>query len=416
MASIFVAINDLVVYGAAITRPTGIQRVAEGLGSALAGSVGARTVVVSESGLRAANLPSATKRSPLARLSEPALRVLARTPRRVQESVRTVARRVLGRAASRQGGDPIAPNAGDWILVVGAPWIAPGMASAVAALRRSHGLRVALLVHDLLPATSPQWFADAQGAAAKRDVESLIACAEVIFTVSSEVRDELFQRYGRSAELLPPADPILDHSQSFPSTLRTDDLERTILSVGTLHPRKNLVALVRIWDRWCASEVARGSLADKIPMLVLAGRRHPQDGDLYRALREHPHAARRIRFVHDADDRELARLYRQCRFLVMPSLAEGWGLPIREALLAGRPAIASDAVPAASGSPFVHVVPAGDERALEEVIRSWWEGDEPERISEEIAERFQPRTWDQVAEQLVRSLKSAEARPESPPR
>jgi len=413
VARVFVAINDLLVYGSAITRPTGIQRVAEGLGSALIGSIGARTVVVSDSVMRAANLPSATQRSPLARISEPALWLLARTPRRVQESVRTVARKILGLAASRRGGDLIVPTSGDWIAVIGAPWIAPGMASAVAALQESHGVRVALLVHDLLPATAPQWFADAQGAAAKRDVESLISCAKKIFTVSSEVRDELSRRYGKPAELLLPADPILDPSRSnlpMPSTPRAEESERIILTVGTLHPRKNLVALVRIWDRWCADEAARGSRAEKIPLLVLAGRRHPQDGDLFRALREHPQAAHRIRFIHDADDRELARLYRQCRFLVMPSLAEGWGLPIREALLARRPAIASDAVPAATGSPYVHVVPAGDEAALEEVIRSWWEGDAPERMSQEIAEYFRPRTWAQVADQLVRSLKAVEAR------
>ena len=95
------------------------------------------------------------------------------------------------------------------------------------------------------------------------------------------------------------------------------DAERTVLSVGTFHPRKNLVALVNIWDTW-----------ENAPRLVLAGRRHPQDGEFFAALAAHPRAAERITLIHTADDGQLAELYRSSRFLVMPSLAEGWGLPL----------------------------------------------------------------------------------------
>jgi len=104
--------------------------------------------------------------------------------------------------------------------------------------------------------------------------------------------------------------------------------------------------------------------------------------------------------IHDADDSQLAYLYRASRFLVMPSLAEGWGLPIREALLAGRPSIATDAVPAAVGSPYVQIVPAGDEAELGRAITEWWSSDTPERISGEIAAHFVPRKWPAVAAEL----------------
>ncbi|MEI6598658.1 MAG: hypothetical protein WCL22_06450, partial [bacterium] len=79
-------------------------------------------------------------------------------------------------------------------------------------------------------------------------------------------------------------------------------------------------------------------------------------------------------------------------------------LPIREALLAGRPSIATDAVPAATGSPFARVIPAGDEQALTAAIREWWDGDAPERLSDDIQRNFTPRTWVNVADELVRQL------------
>jgi glycosyltransferase involved in cell wall biosynthesis len=90
----------------------------------------------------------------------------------------------------------------------------------------------------------------------------------------------------------------------------------------------------------------------------------------------------------------------------MPSLAEGWGLPVREALVAGRPSIVTDAVPAASGLPYCEVVPAGDEAALGEAIRRWWSGGTPELLSERIRQEFKPRTWESVAADVSSQLRS----------
>jgi glycosyltransferase involved in cell wall biosynthesis len=123
------------------------------------------------------------------------------------------------------------------------------MAEAAEVIKQRDNVRIALLIHDLLPATSPQWFADAQGQAAKREVETLIGTADEIFSVSTEVATELQSRYGKTATLLMPADPELRSvTDSGRDSLVQE--ERTVLSVGTFHPRKNLVALVRIWDAW----------------------------------------------------------------------------------------------------------------------------------------------------------------------
>jgi glycosyltransferase involved in cell wall biosynthesis len=104
--------------------------------------------------------------------------------------------------------------------------------------------------------------------------------------------------------------------------------------------------------------------------------------------------------IHTADDAQLAALYATARFLVMPSLAEGWGMPVREALVAGIPSIVTDAVPAANSSPYVKIVPAGDEVALGAAIHEWWDGAEPERLSAEIRQHFTPRTWADVGREI----------------
>lgn len=393
----FIVIDDLLVYGSVISRPTGIQRVAAGIGSALLERPQTLSVHVSSGEIRAAKLPQGGAASWRTRLSEALLRLLSLAPRSLQESVRSLARTLLSRLASKRAGATVQPAAEDWLLVLGAPWIAPGMANAVKALAARHDLRVALLVHDLLPATDPQWFGDTQGVAARHDMENLISAASLLFAVSDEVALQLRERTMRPVYSVPPADPLFPRT-SLRAVAQPSD--RVVLAVGTLHPRKNLVALVQIWAQWIQRSEEDPNNVKQPPRLVIAGRRHPQDAALFDALAAHPRARSCISLIHTADDAQLAELYSAARFLVMPSLAEGWGMPVREALVAGIPSIVTDAVPAAHSTPYVKIVPAGDEAALSAAIHTWWNGAEPERLSAEIRQHFTPRTWADVSREI----------------
>lgn len=393
----FIVIDDLLVYGSVISRPTGIQRVAAGIASALLENPRTLSVHVGSGEIRAAQIPSGGTASWRTRLSESLLRLLSLAPRSLQEFIRSMARTLLSRLASRRAGTAVQPVAGDWLLVLGAPWIAPGMASAVSALAQRYGLRVALLVHDLLPTTDPQWFGDAQGVAARRDMETLISTADLVFAVSDEVAGQVREQTARPVHSVSPADPL------FPRTAQRAAMpprEMVILAVGTLHPRKNLAALVRIWDQWIQGSDRVQAVDGQPPRLIIAGRRHPQDAELFDTLAAHPRAESRISLIHTADDAQLAELYASARFLVMPSLAEGWGMPVREALVAGIPSIATNAVPAAHSTPYVMIVPAGDDVALSTAIHQWWDGSEPERLSAEIRQHFIPRTWADVSREI----------------
>ena len=403
-AAALVVINDLLVYGSVIVRPTGIQRVASGITQALCSDAGAETVVLRDGRAFRAELPLAGAHGWLARVNEPILALLSRAPRTLQEVVRTVARSLVARLSRGRGGTSRSIGAGDWLIMLGAPWISPGVAREMVRIKEARGARIALLVHDLLPTTSPQWFGDAQGRAAKADMDLLIEHATALFAVSNEVVDEIQRRYGRRAVALPPADPQLAEGlEARQDEAHLDEAGSgpIILTVGTLHPRKNLEALVRIWDEWEGSTEVGG--APPAP-LVIVGRRHPQDAGFFEALRTHPRAARRISVRHEVSDGELASLYRRARFVVLPSLAEGWGMPIREALMAGRPSIATDAVPAALNSPYSEVVAAGDTQALGTAIRSWWGGTEPERLAAKIEAEFTPRSWSVVSGELAAHL------------
>ena len=120
----YIAINDLLVYGAVLTRPTGIQRVALNLALALHERYGYQSVRVHHSAARHASIPRSDARSLLATLADPLLRLLSHAPRVVQERLRSTARGLLSRFTGAAG-DAVVFQRGDWLLVLGAPCTAP---------------------------------------------------------------------------------------------------------------------------------------------------------------------------------------------------------------------------------------------------------------------------------------------------
>lgn len=173
--------------------------------------------------------------------------------------------------------------------------------------------------------------------------------------------------------------------------------ESFILSVGTLEPRKNLLFLLEVVDqirkRHC--EVC----------IVLAGR----FGWGTEALRAKVHALSledNVRVIGAVSDDDIAQLYRMAAVLAFPSLYEGFGLPIIEAMASGTPVVASNtsSMPEAAGTAAT-LLPPDDTRAwadaLSEIIRDSNRATEMSQAGLRQAQRFR---WDSVAENIVRHL------------
>ena len=140
---------------------------------------------------------------------------------------------------------------------------------------------------------------------------------------------------------------------------------RFLLAVGTLEPRKNLVRLVRSFARWRA----RAAPAEQDVHLVLAGGK----GWGYDAIFAEVQAAGLTDVVHFPGFvpwAELVDWYRAALAFVYPSLFEGFGLPVIEAMACGAPVLCSQApgVAEVAGDAALTVAPHDDE-ALTDGLR-----------------------------------------------
>jgi glycosyltransferase involved in cell wall biosynthesis len=108
------------------------------------------------------------------------------------------------------------------------------------------------------------------------------------------------------------------------------------VALGTIEPRKNHLLLLNIWRQFAAG---MGATA---PRLVLVGRRGWENENVLDMLERCQAIDGLVRETGQLPDREVASLLRGARALLFPSFAEGFGLPLAEALALGVPAIASD--------------------------------------------------------------------------
>jgi len=199
--------------------------------------------------------------------------------------------------------------------------------------RFAAGARVAT-VHDLTLQRLPDAARPDTATALAQDLERTLLTAAALVTPSSAVRDELIAR-----GVAPARVRAIHHGPGQLATLAAGELPPGTprhygLYVGTLEPRKNLPLLLAAWER-----LHRRSPAT--PPLVLCGRWGWHADDLARAV-ERGVAAGWLVHLGYVPPAGLAALYRGATLLALPSLYEGFGLPVVEAFAAGTPVVASD--------------------------------------------------------------------------
>ena len=207
----------------------------------------------------------------------------------------------------------------------------------VRSILRAERARFVNLVHDVIPVTYPE-FARPNGAAEHaRRVRTIDRFADAIITNSQATLDALRPHLsGRQNRIMRVAHLGCEWSEPGPEAPPPDDTRPYFLFISTIEPRKNHLLLLNVWRR--LAEL----LGDEAPRLILIGRRGWENENVIDVL-ERSVTLRGLVVEHaDLDDRHLAQLLGGARAVLLPSFAEGYGMPVAEALAAGVPVICSD--------------------------------------------------------------------------
>ncbi|MGH2880976.1 MAG: glycosyltransferase family 4 protein [Solirubrobacteraceae bacterium] len=169
-----------------------------------------------------------------------------------------------------------------------------------------------------------------------------------------------------------------------------------VLAVGTLEPRKNLPRLVR------AYQSLDGGMQREHP-LVVVGALGWETGETVQALRM---LGERCIMLGHVSDAVLAELYRRCAVFCYPSLGEGFGLPVLEAMAAGAPVLTSNvsSLPEVGGDAVEYADPRSDV-SIAGGLRLLL-SDEPFRMTlgQRAIARANEFSWEQFGETVLRSL------------
>lgn len=202
---------------------------------------------------------------------------------------------------------------------------------------RSKNLRPVYLLHDLIPVKYPRFTTPHKAARHNGRVRRALEAAHGIIA-NSRATASAISAFAQSEGLAIP--PLLSAplgSQPMPLPLCVLAPRRpNFVCVGTIEQRKNHMLLLDVWQRLIAQS------GEDAPELVLIGRWGVGSQAVRQRYLSDPQLRRFVTIHTDCSDAEVVQHMRTARALLAPSFAEGFGLPLVEALALGVPVIASN--------------------------------------------------------------------------
>lgn len=227
-----------------------------------------------------------------------------------------------------------------------------------------------------------------------------LARADVIAVVSLFTKSQLekyFPSVAHKVELVPGAS-VLAGIDDVPAAGREENEGAYFLFVGTLEPRKNLPRLLRAYRRYAQDN-------PRARPLKIAGGAGWGKQDIAALLLELGLEGQ-VELLGRVDDSKLAVLYRGAHALLMPSLYEGFGLPVVEALSMGVPVITSrdSAMSEVAGSAGLYVDPASEADICQAITRISEEAELYDRLVRCIPLEIVRYEWDDSARKMAELL------------
>ena len=260
------------------------------------------------------------------------------------------------------------------------------------------GQRLVVTVHDLAFERYPNAFPPAWRALFRLGLRRAARTASALITPSRHTADDLV-RLGAAEpsriHVVPLAPSLIEGQGAAGPEVATLGVEPPyVLFVGTLEARKNLPRLVRAYRRAVASA--------SIPhALVLAGPRGWGIEPLDRELRTS--GPGRVIVTGSVPPDALDHLYRGADAFVYPSLYEGFGLPVLDAMARGVPTVVStsSSLPEVAGDAALPVDPRSEEELAAAIVRAITDRHDADRLAEAGRARAAAFSWERTARETL---------------
>ncbi len=303
-------------------------------------------------------------------------------------------------------GPPLDLGPGDTILSVGSDWYFKST-DKIGPLKRQHGFRYAVMCYDLIPILFPSFFPERDLGLFRRHWSSMMSVADLVLVNSRKVESDV-RAYcaglGVEAPRLALAPLGSEPISAGPGVPLPAGLQegKFILLVATIEPRKGHAMLLDIWQQ-LLSEGLPQRLGFK---LVFVGRPGWHVDDLLSRIANRAAFEGTVLHLSGLDDLVVARLYETVAFCVLPSLYEGFGLPLVEAFARGKTVIASTggSLPEVAGE-FAPCLSPTDPEAWLATIRRWMEdGSLRHAYEDRISRYFIAASWNDVSARILGAI------------
>lgn len=317
-----------------------------------------------------------------------------------EQSALTVVAWNKKRGAYEAGKAPVAFRPGDTLLLpdLFAEEDRPGFAEFISACPS----QTAAIFHDAIPLKFPEWTWPHSVRKAPLYLKDLARFDRVLAVSNQSKRDITGFWEWQGLETTPPVEVIPSGADIHPGQPRVTQerpVSRHILQTGILEPRKNQTASL------AAAELLHGHGVDFF--LNYIGRVNPHFGKpVQQAIKRATKAGTPVKHHGKLSDDELAALYAKARFTLLPSRAEGNGLPVLESLWQGLPVICSK-LPAAQDwatGEAVRVVDPLTPESLAAAMREWLEDDNAYARAAAAARTMELPTWEYAARTILSTL------------
>ncbi len=206
-------------------------------------------------------------------------------------------------------------------------------------------LKIIPIIHDVLPFTLTPQFSGHSSESLMNYCRRIVPISALVLSVSRATQEDLHKWLVKNS-IKPPKMEVFRLGEDFEFAKSEMPIDKTfveaglekkdyLLTVGTIEARKNHTLLYYVY------KLARSRGID-LPVSVIVGRRGWKTEQIYDFMTQDPEVKDKFVFLHDASDENLSWLYRHAKLSVLPSFAEGWGIPIAESVAQGTPCICSD--------------------------------------------------------------------------